>query len=45
MKMKLWKEEKGEKYKEEYLESLENIWWNGDFEEWKENGGIVINGR
>ena len=45
MPIGFWNDTGGAKYRAAYFERFNNIWCQGDFAEWTENGGLVIHGR
>ncbi len=40
-----WNDPGGERYHHAYFERFPGVWHHGDFAEWTEHGGIVIQGR
>ena len=45
MPIGFWNDEGGQRYNSTYFERFENIWHQGDFAEWTQNGGVIIHGR
>jgi acetoacetyl-CoA synthetase len=45
MPVRFWNDASGEKYRQAYFERYPGVWHHGDFAEWTEHGGIVIQGR
>ncbi len=45
MPLGFWNDDDGQKYHEAYFSRYANIWCQGDFAEWTENGGMIIHGR
>lgn len=40
-----WDDKDDEKYRDAYFSRFANVWCQGDFAEWTENGGVIIHGR
>ncbi len=38
-------DETGERYHDAYYARFDNVWCQGDFAEWSDNGGMIIHGR
>ena len=45
MPVMFWNDPEGAKYRAAYFERFPNVWCHGDFAEWTEHGGIIIQGR
>ena len=45
MPVGFWNDPDGAKYHNAYFERFPGVWHHGDFAEWTEHGGIVIQGR
>jgi acetoacetyl-CoA synthetase len=45
MPIGFWNDADGKKYRSAYFSRFDNIWHHGDFAEWTEHGGMIIQGR
>ena len=45
MPVRFWNDPDGSKYHHAYFERYPGVWHHGDFAEWTEHGGMVIQGR
>jgi acetoacetyl-CoA synthetase len=45
MPIGFWNDADGKKYRSAYFARFDNIWHHGDFAEWTEHGGMIIQGR
>lgn len=45
MPIGFWQDEDGRKYHNSYFAKYDNIWWQGDYAQWSDTGGIIIHGR
>lgn len=45
MPIMFWNDDDGAKYHDAYFARYDNVWCQGDFAEWTENGGMIIHGR
>jgi len=45
MPIGFWHDDGGEKYHNSYFAKYTNIWWQGDYAQWTECGGMIIHGR
>ncbi|MEM9278923.1 MAG: acetoacetate--CoA ligase [Pseudomonadota bacterium] len=45
MPVMFWNDEDGSKYHKAYFDRYSNIWCHGDFAEWTDTGGMIIQGR
>jgi acetoacetyl-CoA synthetase len=45
MPIAFWNDRAGARYQAAYFERFPDVWCHGDFAEWTEHGGIVIQGR
>jgi acetoacetyl-CoA synthetase len=45
MPLGFWNDEDGSRYRAAYFERFRDVWAQGDFASWTEQGGIVVHGR
>jgi len=45
MPIGFWHDDGGEKYHNSYFAKYANIWWQGDYAQWTQCGGMIIHGR
>ncbi len=45
MPIGFWGDDGNKKYHNSYFAKYDNIWWQGDYAQWTQNGGVIIHGR